>query len=552
MSAPGMSASMAMHIVDIQLYVYRQRKPLVVLEEVYHPVFDKPVVKALRKLDVYPKRMRSTGFEHLVFLPMRTGDSLTTMAVAVSLQALAFDANAQSDAGDGRQWVVLDGPQESAACLDGSPYSFWLWPGNSSEWTIFFNGGGWCLTEELCQARTLTGLGSSRGYNQSGGWGPTPANIDPQIPTFTCQGTRLPSTAAAPGVQQHHPGGTCAHGSTAHARPRPCLGAKCSVDPALLTGLDPNCTKVYLPYCDGSCFTSHRAGPWPVPNSSASLTFRGLDNLDRTLDTLEDRYGFHRAERLPVTGGSAGGLSPFLHVDHIQARLAAARARAAPQVKQTVGGLHPSSKGTGPVVVGRPVAGFFIDSKPFSPSQPDMSCIFQFPLSLNRHLLPSQPSYADTIKYGVAMFNATHPLSPGCKAAYPDQQWRCWMAPFASPYVQQPLFVVQSRFDEFQLQALLGLPCFHGQAYKPPFKPANCTPAEKTAITAFGAELLQQMQPLLATKASTGTWLVSCIQHDVVCDLHGLAEEEAFSSWLAGEPLGQDKHYRWVDDCGED
>ena len=267
---------------------------------------------------------------------------------------------------DNRQFIKLDGAgEQAAACLDGSPYAFYIWPGNSSEWSIFINGGGWCLTEALCESRAATNLGSSLGYDPSGAWGPPgPGAKTGGPPAYTCQ------------------------------------------------GLDPNCTRVFLPYCDGSCFTSQRASPWPVNGSNSSLTFRGLANLDRTLDVLEERFGFANAQRLVLQGGSAGGLSTYIHLDHVADRLKAAQvhARAAaaepePEAEAEAEAepeaaaeaeaeavpkleLPPLPQGS-PRVVGRPVAGFFIDELKFN---------------------PSQPSYADNIKYGVAMFNSTPPL----------------------------------------------------------------------------------------------------------------------------------------------
>ena len=417
---------------------------------------------------------------------------MTSFAVAVAAAAAAVAA-------DNRQLVFLDGPGDTAKCLDGSPYAFYIWPGTSSNWSFFINGGGWCLNEDECRVRAGTALGSSKGYNISGAWGPPPDNRNGGPAAYTCQ------------------------------------------------GLDPNCTRVFLPYCDGSSFTSSRKQPWPVNGTdSASLHFGGFANLARTLDVLEARFGLGQARRAVVQGGSAGGLSTFLHVDYVSDRLRAAAAAAA--ATATTAGLAvtartPSTRGplgrqrglAAPspplVVVGRPVAGFFIDELNFD---------------------PSIPSYAEDIAYGVAMFNATPALSPACKAAHPAEQWRCFMAPYAASHVVQPLFVVQSRFDEFQLMDLLGLPCFRGQSFEPPFKPANCTTKERGAIVGFGADLVAQMQPLLRAKPDTGTWLVSCIQHDVVCDLDNTTEETAFTSWLSKGALGKSIGYRWRSSCGVD
>ena len=67
--------------------------------------------------------------------------------VAVSLLSVAV-----SDAvSDNREFVVID--SDSTGCLDGSPYAFWVWPGSGSDWSLFIQGGGWCLDEGLCETR---------------------------------------------------------------------------------------------------------------------------------------------------------------------------------------------------------------------------------------------------------------------------------------------------------------------------------------------------------------------------------------------------------------
>ena len=75
-----------------------------------------------------------------------------------------------------------------------------------------------------------------------------------------------------------------------------------------------------------------------MPGTSSSLYFRGVTNLQSTLDLLFAQYSLGKATQMIVTGGSAGGLSTFLHVDAVAARL-------------------------GPAVrtVGKPVCGFFLD-----------------------------------------------------------------------------------------------------------------------------------------------------------------------------------------------
>lgn len=77
-------------------------------------------------------------------------------------------------------------------------------------------------------------------------------------------------------------------------------------------------------YCDGASFTGYRENAWPVPgNASAELWFRGIRNLDASLDLLFSSWGLDQATEVVLTGGSAGGLSTFLHVDHVAARVKA-------------------------------------------------------------------------------------------------------------------------------------------------------------------------------------------------------------------------------------
>ena len=101
---------------------------------------------------------------------------LTRVQLLVSLALLTASLrvaspnvyNAQVD--DNRRFVVLDDGE--TACLDGSPYAFWVWPGNTSEWSITIQGGGWCLNETLCETRaSISARGSSRGCTTRAGLG---------------------------------------------------------------------------------------------------------------------------------------------------------------------------------------------------------------------------------------------------------------------------------------------------------------------------------------------------------------------------------------------
>lgn len=104
-----------------------------------------------------------------------------------------------------------------AACLDGSPYGFYHVPSpsNSTKWTVFLEGGGWCVDETDCFGRSHGILGNSSLFPKSAG--------------CTCMNT---------------------------------VG----------DGLDASCNCLYLPYCDGASFAGFREAPVPVPNETGAVS----------------------------------------------------------------------------------------------------------------------------------------------------------------------------------------------------------------------------------------------------------------------------------------
>ena len=60
-----------------------------------------------------------------------------------------------------------------------------------------------------------------------------------------------------------------------------------------------------------------------MPGSDKKLWFRGVPNLDATLDWLHEHAGLDGATEVMLAGESAGGLSTFLHADRVGRRLKA-------------------------------------------------------------------------------------------------------------------------------------------------------------------------------------------------------------------------------------
>lgn len=171
-------------------------------------------------------------------------------------------------------YVDLASTAPEARTLDGTPYGFAFCgsPTSNATWTIDVQGGGWCWDEADCLARASTALGSSLTWRN-------------ETLTHTCS-------------------------------PR-------ATD-----------NRAILFYGDGASFSGYRAAPWPVPGTNATLYFRGIANLDATVGRLL-ALGMRHATRIVFTGGSAGGLTTWLHVDRVAQRMAvdAPAARVVGQVR---------------------------------------------------------------------------------------------------------------------------------------------------------------------------------------------------------------------------
>ena len=158
-----------------------------------------------------------------------------------------------------------------AKCLDGSPAALYVSPGDKSNIIVFFEGGGFCAGKTLstviqsCYQRSKTHLGSSKNYPD----------------TLADQGGILSSQAA--------------------------------INPRFW-----NWTKVFVPYCDGSLHQGSRKEG--IDWNDTTLYFRGSNNTLQHFDYLHQKYGLFDADRIIVTGTSAGGIAAFLWGNYVYER----------------------------------------------------------------------------------------------------------------------------------------------------------------------------------------------------------------------------------------
>jgi hypothetical protein len=264
-------------------------------------------------------------------------------------------------------------------------------------------------------------------------------------------------------------------------------------------GCNPGGTMNYarLFYGDGASRSGNVRDPVSVPgNPAQQMWFRGAPSFDSALDLLLS-LGMSEADLIIFTGGSAGGLTVFLHLDHVAERMKTE----APKAR----------------VVGEPVCGFFLDSG-------------------NDGYAPDNVTYTLELKYVYNMQKAGGSLSQTCQQAYGVDAWKCIMAPYAAPYVSTPWFALQSRFDHWQLSEELFMPCMQSQPYAPPYKPSTCSPTDVANIQNYGPRFMSQFRPLIdAPGSKNGAFLDACIIHgSTTSTIKNVTNSEAFAQWLAG------------------
>lgn len=174
--------------------------------------------------------------------------------------------------------------QLGATCLDGSPGAYYYRAGAESHKVfIHTQGGGYCLTNDDCYARSLTDLGSSNNYP----------------PSQVVGGSGYFSTDP-------------------------------SINPLMW-----NWTLLYLPYCDGTFQTADVEAPvqYTLPNGTqTNLYYRGSRLVTAAIHEFltNSTVNLGAATDIVIGGCSAGGVSTFLHADDWANAVPTARVTALP------------------------------------------------------------------------------------------------------------------------------------------------------------------------------------------------------------------------------
>ena len=355
-----------------------------------------------------------------------------------------------------------------AKCLDGSPGAYYSYrQENVDRWLIYIEGGAWCFTSESCASRAKGQLGSSltylKNFSRDSGHGHNPVLL----------------------------GGI--------------TSSNCTVNPTFCRH-----NVIFVKYCDGASFTGS--------TSAGGLHYRGFDVLTALLTDLKTKQGISDASEVLLTGGSAGGMSVFLHADRVRKSLE----------------LRPGAK-FGAV----PLSGFFLD----------------------RENVYGEPVFHGQAMGMYALANSSSGVPRSCVAERPDDPASCIFSEHAYNSIESPIFVVDSTLDAYQIPCIMGRngtastwansSCGAARDYENCTKiwgdrPLNehCSRTQMYTLVEYQGSFMRKISTKKAwTKPNNGAFLYQCFTHVAanypsfnVFYIDGVSMQQAVTKWW--ESLG--------------
>jgi len=220
-------------------------------------------------------------------------------------------------------------------------------------------------------------------------------------------------------------------------------------------------TRVFFKYCDGSGHQGFRAAP--VNYKGKDLFFRGHNITVQRLNQLDTtRKIFTNAEAVIVTGGSAGGLAAFHWADYVKSK-----------VKGYVWTV--------------PDSGIFLDAANITSGLYDYRTKF---INLQK----------------LANVDLATPVA-GCNAKYKDELWRCMFAQYLYPFIQSPLFVVNSLYDSWSIPNILNIKCVGATGSL-----SACSNGERWILEEYKKNTTDVIKGITANE-DNGAWAPACANH---------------------------------------
>eukprot|EP00730_Choanoeca_flexa_P014114 TRINITY_DN6049_c0_g1_i1.p1 TRINITY_DN6049_c0_g1~~TRINITY_DN6049_c0_g1_i1.p1 ORF type:complete len:375 (+),score=62.72 TRINITY_DN6049_c0_g1_i1:1068-2192(+) len=331
-----------------------------------------------------------------------------------------------------------------AKCMDGTQGGYYYAAATNSafedNWVLLLQGGGECASQTNCDARVHTALGSSSKFDAS----------------------KSDLEAVASG--------------------------DCNENPRLCTW-----NRVFMAYCSQDLHSGTRAQPSSV---SWNYSFAGSHIVQAVFDDLTAKYNFSSAETVILSGGSAGGIGVWYHLDNLADRLPTAR------------------------VLGAPIAGYYFPAYPYTGINHTQSALADFRPA-------AWPSH-------VELWQSAMPKA--CVQAKPaDKQWQCMLANFSYDYIKASVFITEAQTDQVVTTGHDWLP--GDDIHQAP---------EQAYLSAWAKNMTQGLQRVMDSK--NGVFNAACFIHTTFSNSKPLIRNTSYHQALLAWMDGQEAHY--MDDCG--
>lgn len=90
-----------------------------------------------------------------------------------------------------------------------------------------------------------------------------------------------------------------------------------------------------------------------------------------------------------------------------------------------------------------------------------------------------------------------------------------------SQFISAPIFIVQSPYDEWNLDHALEVNCLPGR--RPPYSLQYCNDSTRDLIEHFNRQMVESLQTMMDRGDQVGVWSPDCVQH-------GFAEGSSLTS----------------------
>jgi hypothetical protein len=322
--------------------------------------------------------------------------------------------------------VELD-QSTGAICLDGSNYKFQLMKGfgeGKNNFIIYLQGGSWCGDDgspfiESCVKRSKSNLGSSSDFKYS----------------------------------KHY----------FISRVRKMFSSNSEYNPDFF-----NWNKVLLKYCDGSGHQGYLNDPLKIEDNI--LYFRGFNNTMESIKYLQKHLDLLNANKIILSGSSAGGLSAFYWTNYLNNYL--------------------KKQGSSAKLLTISDSSVFLDVY-----RRDTQSYFYRNIMINlmKNLNPKNISNEFYDSY--------------CRYKE-DELYKCLLPQYFVKDILTPVFVIFPQYDIATLKVILGKQCIISDNYLD-----NCSEEDKKDIEQYREDVIAYVNDLSQSKYNWGFWLSSCFTH---------------------------------------